>query len=400
MLSVAEAEQRILAGRRPSGTETVALSNAAGRVLAKPAIARRTHPPHDVSAMDGYAVRQVDLAAIPARLSVTSHIAAGELPDSPVGPGEAARIFTGAILPEGADSIVVQENVAADGDAIVVQEGVAAGKHIRRAGYDFREGTDVILAGRRLTPQDCGLAAAANVTTLEVYRRPRVAFLATGDELVPPGTTPGPSQIVASTGVALAAMVREWGGDPIDLGIAGDDLEVIRAKAEPGLAADVFVTLGGASVGDHDLVRPALAPLGLDVDFWKIAMRPGKPLMAGGIGRTAVIGLPGNPVSSLVCAILFLQPLIRTLAGETWTGHRLLSGVAGADLPANDGRQDYVRAAVSRRDAELVATPFAMQDSGNLSAFSRADGLIVRPAHAASAAAGSAISILPLAPWL
>lgn len=400
MISVAEAEARILAGVQPVDTETVALSLACGRVTAGAPVARRTHPPRDVSAMDGYAIRAVDAPALPARLSVGMRIAAGDVPPRALQPGEAARIFTGAIVPDGADTIVIQENTEADGAAVVIREGIAQGAHIRAAGYDFREGQILFDGGRRLTAQDVGLLAAANVTELAVRRRPRVAFLATGEELVPPGTVPGPGQIVASTGLALAAMVAQWGGEAIDLGIAKDTEDDIRAKAKPGLDADVFVTLGGASVGDLDLVQPALAQLGLKVDFWKIAMRPGKPLMSGHIGKAAMIGLPGNPVSALVCARLFLEPLVRTLGGETWRGHRCVSARLGAPLAANDQRQDYLRASLEAVDGSLIATAFPRQDSGMLSLFAKADGLIVRPPHAAAAAAGEMVSVLPLAAWL
>jgi molybdopterin molybdotransferase len=400
MISVAEAEARILAGREEVGTQTIALGDAAGRVLAEDVMSLRTHPPHDVSAMDGYAARHADLAILPATLTVTQRIPAGAMPHGELKPGEAARIFTGAVLPPGADTIVIQENTRAEGDVVQVLEGVAPGRHIRRAGYDFMEGAVLAAAGRRLTPQDIGLIAAGNVTTLRVHRRPRVAFLATGDELVLPGETPGPSQIIASTGVALAAMISNWGGEPVDLGIARDTEEDIRAKAAPGLGADVFVTLGGASVGDLDLVQPVLTGMGLKVDFWKIAMRPGKPLMFGDLGRAAMIGLPGNPVSALVCARLFLEPLVRVLGGESWNGHRLVSAVAGADLPANDSRQDYLRAVVTREGDRLVATPLPVQDSGMLSALARADGLIVRAPSEDAATKGAAVRLIALASWI
>ena len=400
MISVADAEARILAGRVPVSAEPVALADAAGRVLAQDAVSQRTHPPHDVSAMDGYAVRHADIAQAPATLRVTQRIAAGQMPSAVLGGGEAARIFTGAVVPQGADTIVIQENTRAEGDSVHVLETAAQGRHIRRAGYDFGAGTVLVSAGRRLTAQDIGLIAAGNVTHVNVFRRPRVAFLATGDELVPPGGTPGPSQIIASTGVALAAMIRDWCGEPVDLGIARDTEEDIRAKAGPGLGADVFVTLGGASVGDLDLVQPVLTGMGLKVDFWKIAMRPGKPLMFGDLGAAAMLGLPGNPVSALVCARLFLEPLVRVLGGETWRGHRVVTGVAGADLPANDSRQDYLRAIVSRSGNTLVASPLPVQDSGMLSALARADALIIREPGAEAVLKGATVGLIALASWL
>ncbi|BCW89426.1 Molybdopterin molybdenumtransferase [Alphaproteobacteria bacterium SO-S41] len=400
MISVAEAEARILAGVSPVAAGRIGLDEAAGRVLAAAVAAPRTHPPHDVSSMDGYAVRQADIAALPAMLEIVERIAAGAMPQLAIGAGQAARIFTGAVIPAGADTVVIQEDTRAEAKRVAVLEATALGRNIRRAGYDFRSGDGLAAAGARLTPQQVALFAAANVATVAAHRRPRVAILATGDELVPPGIAPEGAQIVASTGIALAAMLRGWGAEPIDLGIARDDPEEIRAKVAPGLDADVLVTLGGASVGDHDIVKPALGPLGLSVDFWKIAMRPGKPLMFGAIGSTRVLGLPGNPVSSLVCARLFLEPLVRVLGGESWRGHRLIEARLGAALGANDQRQDYVRATVEASQDGPIATALPLQDSGNLSGFARADGLILRAPHAPAAEIGAPIKLLPLASWL
>lgn len=399
MISVAEAEARILEGAKPTSPEDVALSDADGRVLSQPLIARRTHPPRDVSAMDGYALRHSDVPSVPVTFPVAFRIPAGEMP-APLPPGAAARIFTGAALPDGADTIVIQEDTRAEGESVTILTAPRIGQHVRRAGYDMAEGAVLLPAGTQIGPAQIALAAAAGHATLNVHRRPRIAFLATGDELVPPGVIPEGAQIIASTGLALAALVRAWGGEFIDLGIAPDSEAAIREAARSGLAADILVTQGGASVGDADLVKPALAPLGLDVDFWKIAMRPGKPLMFGRIGDTRVIGLPGNPVSALVCAILFLQPLVRTLSGESWTGQRTLSARLGAPLKANDQRQDYLRASVRRDGDTLMAEPFAMQDSGNLSTFAKSDALILRAPHAPAAGAGDTVEILPLAPWL
>lgn len=399
MISVAEAEARILAAATATPAETVALAEAHGRVLAAPLVARRTHPPRDVSAMDGYALRAADAAQPGATLPLAFRIQAGETPP-PLLPGAAARIFTGAALPEGADSIVIQENTHGDGTRVVIEVVAQPGQHVRKAGYDIAAGAALLPAGTRIGAAQIALAAAAGLSTLNVHRRPRVAFLATGDELVPPGAEAAGVKIVASTGLALGALVRDWGGEFRDLGIARDDEAAIREAARPGLEADVLVTQGGASVGDADLVKPALQPLGLDVDFWKIAMRPGKPLMFGRIGATLVLGLPGNPVSALVCARLFLQPLIVALSGAPWRGQRRLTARLAAPLKANDQRQDYLRARVVAAEDGLWAEAFPFQDSGNLSTLARADALIVRAPHAAAAAAGAAVEILPLADWL
>ncbi|MFT3808781.1 MAG: molybdopterin molybdotransferase MoeA [Micropepsaceae bacterium] len=391
MISVAEAEARIIANVAAMAAQTVSLAEAHGRTLAAPLVARRTHPPRDVSSMDGYALAQADAPAAPVTLPVAFRIQAGETPP-PLPPGSAARLFTGAAMPDGADTVVIQEDTSFADGRVTITEAPRMGQHVRKAGYDIAEGATLLPAGTRLAPAHIALAAAAGHATLCVHARPRIAFLATGDELVPPGIVPEGVQIVASTGLALAALVERWGGAFHDLGIARDDEGAIRDAARGGLDADILVTQGGASVGDADLVKPALAPLGLDVDFWKIAMRPGKPLMAGRIGGTRVLGLPGNPVSALVCATLFLQPLVRTLAGEAWTGQRLATARLAAPLKANDQRQDYLRA---RLDGGAV-TAFPLQDSGNLSTYARANALIVRPPHAPTADTGDLVQVLAI----
>jgi molybdopterin molybdotransferase len=395
---VPQAQARLLAEVEALAAETVALEDADGRVLAEDLVARRTQPPFDASAMDGYAVRAGDLGA-GARLSVIGTSAAGHGFAGTVGPRQAVRIFTGAPVPDGADTILIQENASRDGDVLVAAGPEPKGRFVRPAGLDFRAGDVVLSAGRRLGMREIGLAAATNNATVPVRRRPVVAILATGDELVAPGSPVGPDQIVASNGLALAALVRSAGGRAVDLGIAPDDLAVLRARIRAGIeaGADVVCLLGGASVGDHDLTRPALEAEGLALDFWKIAMRPGKPLMFGRIGGLRAIGLPGNPVSSLVCGLLFVAPLVRCLAGESEVLPAQEPARLGHALPANDQRQDYLRASLSRDDSgELVASPFPVQDSSMMSVIARADALVIRPPHAPAAAAGDTVSIIRL----
>lgn len=345
LMPVEEAIALVLAGASPLPAEFIPVATCHGRVLAADLAARRTQPPAAMSSMDGYAVRAVDVAAAPVRLRLVGEAAAGHVMGRAVGPGEAARILTGGVLPGGTDTVVIQENVRRDGDAIIVEQGERAGRHVRPAGLDFVEGTVGLPAGRILTTRDLALAAAMNHAVVPVRRRPRVAVLSTGDELVPPGTLPGPGQIVSSNGAALAALARSEGAEAIDLGIVHDRLDVtvaaIRNARDWG--ADVLVTTGGASVGDHDLVQAALAAEGMELAFWKVALRPGKPLMHGHLGATRVLGLPGNPVSAHVCALLFLVPLLRCLGDRGTNGEHGLpveEALLGRDLPGNDERQD------------------------------------------------------------
>lgn len=396
MLSASQARARIVERLAPTPAESVPLSAAFGRVLAVDVAARRTHPPAAVSAMDGYAVRAADVAESPATLQVLGEAPAGGSFAGTVGCGQAVRIFTGGPLPAGADTVVIQENTRADGRTVAVLEPAPAGKHVRPAGLDFRTGDRRLTAGRRLTARDAALAAAMNVARIEVRRRPRVAILGTGDELVAPGEVPGPAQIVNSNGVALAAVVAGAGGAPLDLGIARDNAADLRRAAETAHGADLLVTVGGTSVGDHDLVRSALGASGLEIDFWKVAIRPGKPLMSGTLGGMPVLGLPGNPVSALVCALLFVRPAVAALLGLNARGDGRFEAVLGRDLPANDAREDYLRSAVSpRSDGAWVATPSVVQDSSQLSALAAAEGLAVRPPHAPPAAAGDPIEFVP-----
>jgi molybdopterin molybdotransferase len=374
----------------------VAVGDALGRVLAEDLASRVTQPPVAVSAMDGYAVRQADIATLPARLKIAGAApAGGEIPP-PVRAGEALRIFTGGPVPEGADTIVIQENTAREGDAVVVKEPSPAGKHIRAAGLDFRAGEVCLRAGRRLTSRDVGLAAAMDHPWVKVHRRPRIAILSTGDELALPGERRRPTDIVSSNGFALAAFCRALGALPTDLGIGRDDRAALDGLIAAAEGADMLVTSGGASVGEHDLVQEALKARGMALDFWKIAMRPGKPLMFGMLGRTAVLGLPGNPVSSLVCATLFLRPAIERLLGlpeaDPTEPARL-----GVELPANDSREDYLRARLERNGSgEWVATPFSKQDSSMMSLLTAADCLVVRPVGAPATARGEIVRILRL----
>jgi molybdopterin molybdotransferase len=395
LLAVEAAVRRLLEGVAPRETEDVLLSNAGGRLLAADLAARRTQPPFPASAMDGYALRAAD-ARIGARLRVVGASRAGERFAGSFGTGEAVRIFTGAPVPEGADAILIQENAERDGDRIMVAEAVEPGRFIRRAGLDFCAGDVLLRAGRGLDSRAIALAAAMDYPTVPARRRPRVAILANGDELVPPGTAAGPDQIISSNSIGLAALVRECGGEPLDLGIAPDRQEAIAASVDRAAGADILVITGGASVGEHDLVQAALASKGMALDFWRIAMRPGKPLMVGRLGAMQVLGLPGNPVSTLVCAQVFLKPLIAAMLGLPQGGN-METARLGTTMPANDSRQDYVRARISAEGDERIVTPFPVQDSSMLATFAAADALIIRPAHAPPAAAGERVPILPLA---
>ena len=400
LLSVADAQALVLKDARPLASESVPLAQAHGRVLAADLAALRTQPPAAVSAMDGYAVRAADVATAPARLKLVGEVAAGHPFDRPVGAGEAARIFTGGVVPPGADTIVIQEHTRREGDSVVIEKASAAGRHIRHEGLDFKAGDVLLRQGHRLGARDLALAAAMNHPVLPVHRRARVALLATGDELVMPGETPGHGQIVYSNGFALAAQVATDGGEVIDLGVAPDRLDatiaaVARAKA---LGVDMLVTTGGASVGEHDLVQKAFAAEGMTLSFWKVALRPGRPLMHGRLGGMEVLGLPGNPVSAFVCGVLFLGPLLRRLAGRADLGPDTESAVLGCALPGNDERTDYMRADLAARpDGTLEATPYRVQDSSMLAPLAKAGCLVIREPYAPPAAAGTRCAIVKLA---
>ena len=398
MLSVEDALAAVLNGVAPLPSEIVGLDAAQGRVLAADVAARATQPPADVSAMDGYAVRAADVVALPTTLRLIGEAAAGRGFGGLVGSGEAVRIFTGAPLPAGADAIVIQEDTAAAEGSVTINAAPTPGRWIRRRGLDHSEGDVVLRAGRRLSARDVGLAAGMNVPWLAVHRRPRVAILSTGDEIVLPGEPASADQIFGSNGFAVAGYVRAFGGEPITLGIARDR----RASLEGFLAGvrgvDLVLTIGGASVGDFDLVRSVLGERGFDPAFYKVAMRPGKPLIHGRLDGTPLLGLPGNPVSAGITGLVFVKPLIERLLGLEPSETAPRRAVLGRDLPANDERQEYLRATLRRAaDGRLVATPFAAQDSAMLSLFASADGLVVRPPGAPARAAGAEVEILAFA---
>lgn len=398
MIPVEEALSRILAAVAPLPAEQVSVAHALGRVLAEDVTARRCQPPSAVSAMDGYAVHAADVKDVPVTLRQVGSVPAGGAYPHALKRGETVRIFTGAAVPEGADTIVIQENARAEGERITIDEAAAPGRHIRVAGLDFKPGAVGLRAGQVLSARDVGFAAAMNVPWLAVHRRPRIAILPTGDEIVMPGDPIGPNQIVSSNSLALASFVTASGGEPVLLGVAPDTTKGLRAAARGAKGADLLLTTGGASVGEHDLVREALAEDGLVLDFWRVAMRPGKPLLFGRLGAVPVLGLPGNPVSSFVCAVLFLKPAIEMMLGIKREATAPRTALIAIDLRENDRRQDYMRAEL-RTDAEgnLVATPFTLQDSSMMSILARAQCLVLRPPFAPAIKAGSRVEIVPLA---
>ena len=400
LLSVEDALARLIGGAvKVSRTEVIDLFDADGRALAEPVSAGITQPPFDNSAMDGYALRAEDAAALGTRLDVIGESAAGRRFTGTVAKGQAVRIFTGAPMPEGADAVLLQEDATRlDGDIIETNFVVTEGRHVRPRGQDFLEGEVVLNVGEIMDAGRLTVAAAMNRPQITVYRKPLVAVIATGDELVPAGTGPGPDQIVASSIYGVAALAKAAGADVLYLGIVGDDKRQIEravAKAQDA-RADIIVTLGGASVGDHDLIQPVLKSIGMELDFWKIAMRPGKPLMVGSLGRARVLGLPGNPVSSMVCSLLFLEPLVAHMA-HLPPPLRQATAMTAIALAGNDHRQDYLRAKLMRRpDGVLEAHSFGKQDSSQMKIFARADCLIVRPPNAGALPPGAECDILTL----
>jgi molybdopterin molybdotransferase len=401
LIPVEEALRRVIASvAEPVGAERVRIEDAVGRTLASDLAALRTQPPFAASAMDGYAVQAADLGIVPARLTVVGRSVAGRGYSGEIAPGEAVRIFTGAPIPDGADAIVIQEDTDLGDPEVEVREHPIPGRFIRPAGLDFREGDVLMHAGERLDARRLALAAAMGHPDLPVRRKPRIAILATGDELVRPGEPAGPDQIVASNPYALRAIVDRAGGEAIDLGIARDTLEDLRRAIDSArkAQADLLITLGGASVGEHDLVQTALTDGGMELGFWRVALRPGKPLMHGRLGPMLLLGLPGNPVSSIVCGILFVVPAIRALLGDPHAGEDPTeTGVLGGDLPPNDARQDYMRAKLERApDGELVVTAERRQDSSMLATLAASEALIVRAPHALAAKAGERCRIVRL----
>jgi molybdopterin molybdotransferase len=403
LLPVSEALARILASAgEVMPAETVPLAEAHRRTLAQDLIAPRDQPPFPASAMDGYAIRAADVTRVPAKLRLIGMSAAGHAFEGSHRSGEAVRIFTGAPVPLGADTIIVQEDTEASDGFVTVKEGAPVGRHIRPAGLDFAAGEILLESGHRVTARDLALIAAAGFVNLAVRRKPGVAILATGDELAQPGSALKPGQIVASNTFAVAGMVRAFGADPIDLGIARDDLSETRKAIQGALTrkAEIMTTLGGASVGDHDLVQQALAEEGMRLGFWRIAMRPGKPLMHGLLHGMRILGFPGNPVSSMVCAIIFLRPLIRAKLGDPEAGaDPARAAVLGADMQANDERQDYVRATIEPDTSPPVVTPFPRQDSSMMGVFARANALILREVRAPAAKAGDPCRAIILNEW-
>jgi molybdopterin molybdotransferase len=395
MISVQEASDRILKWFSVLPAEDIGLDKARGRVLAKNIISRRTQPPVDLSAMDGYAVRTEDCTNIPIKLRCIGEAPAGSSFNGTIGFNEAVRIFTGGPIPLGADAVVLQEDSVAINETVAINEKPNLGQYIRKAGLDFKAGKDKILAGCSLSVRDIGLAAAMNHPWVSVRRRPRISILATGDEIVRPGEPLGESQIVSSNSISLKTFVEICGGVGINLGIANDDTTSIEAMLAGASGSDLLITTGGISVGDYDLVRQALVSKGLEVDFWKVAMRPGKPVMFGTLGSVPVLGLPGNPVSAMVCSLIFVRPIIEKLLGLVRQVEDEATATLSTPLPPNDLRQDYLRAKLHfAPDGVLTVTAFQKQDSSMVSLLASSDCLIVREPYAPAALTGDKVAIL------
>jgi molybdopterin molybdotransferase len=399
LIPVEEALAKLLGGAAPLAAEKVPLDHAIGRVLAADIKALRSQPPFDVSAMDGYAARAASLVSGNA-LKLAGESAAGHPYANEVKSGEAVRIFTGAVVPKGADVVVEQEVAARDGDRVTLKAH-PAGKNVRTAGHDFREGEVLLTKGHRITPRSLGLAAAADHATLDCAKRPRVALLATGDELAMPGAGGAPDRVVVSNPYTVRALAESEGAAVAESDVLKDRVEIIVDAIERARAngADVVVTMGGASVGDHDLIRPALEKIGAEISFHRIAFRPGKPTLSAKVGKTHILGLPGNPVSAFVCAFVFLAPLLRKMQGHEQPITKPMPAVLGVDLWANDERADYLRATSVWDDRGLrVVTPFLKkeQDSSMTATLAKADCLLLRPANAPAAKMGDVVLVMPL----
>lgn len=398
-MPVEEARARILADLHPLGVEIIPLADAYGRTISQDVAATINQPPAPVSAMDGYALRSSDAEKMPASLRKIGVSRAGARFTGRLESGTCIRIFTGAVVPEGADIIALQEDATEAGDAVTIREVPNKGQYIRKAGLDFSVGSTLATSGSVLTARQIGLLAASGHASVSVRKRPRIAVLSTGDELVPPGQALTDDQIFASNGIALASVITGWGGAPIDLGIASDQSDVIAAAAERARDADMLVTTGGASVGDHDLVQDGLKQKGFVSNFWRIAMRPGKPLMFGKLGDLPVISMPGNPVSALVCALLFLRPAMARMLGHPNTDLVFEKVRLASALPANDKREDYLRSQLQiDSDGRLTVTASMKQDSSMLMTLTKANALIRRRPFATPAQAGDEVDVLRLDP--
>jgi len=396
MLSIEEALEKIRNAIEPVATEEIFVTDALGRVLAADVIAEVSHPPQAVSAMDGYAVRAADVPKAPTTLKMIGEAAAGHVFTGNVGEGQCTRIFTGGGLPDGADTIIIQEDTETDGDQITMLEAPKPGQWVRPEGLDFARGKTLLPAGQLLSARDLGLAAAAGATWLVVRQKPRVAVLATGDEVIMPGAPRRSDQIVSSNSVALLAYAEVFGADAVSLGVAADKPDALRDKLNDAKGFDLLVTSGGASVGDHDLVQSVSGDQGMELGFYKIAMRPGKPLIFGRLGHTFLLGLPGNPVSTGVTAAIFMRAAIEQLLG-LMPAPLYHAAKLGRDLPQNGKRLDFMRAELTPSSEGLpTATPFERQDSSMMGRFADADCLVMREINAPPASAGDTVKIVPL----
>lgn len=395
LLPLDEAFAKVDAGIKTLSSEQISISDALGRVIAQDVAARLTQPPTAVSSMDGYAVRSQDLITQPATLTCIGESQAGGPFENTVEAGQSVRIFTGAPLPAGCDAVIMQEDCDVDGTLITMKEVAFTGKFVRKAGLDFTKGDILVRKGQLVSARHIGLLCAMNIPWVQVYRKPRVAILATGDELVMPGEAVRDSQIISSNSLMVAAMVTAMGGIPISLGIAGDTEDSLRATLTGLEGADLLVTSGGVSVGEYDLVRNVLGEEGLDIDFWRIAMKPGKPFMFGHFGDKPAMGLPGNPVSSYVTAFLFLRAALKKMQGLAFEQDKPVRAILGADVVKNGARKEYMRAVFSRDDqSRLVATPYDKQDSSMLANLAHCEGFILRPVNGAEVSAGSEIDVI------